>query len=202
MVVMKCFLIPILSICLLLANVDATCAMTVIARDFDQLVTRADTVFKGTVTIKRSEWMGEGSTRHIVTLVTLQVEETYKGTPATEQTLRFLGGTVGGDTMAVPEMPQFETGQRAVLFVVGNGRQFCPLVGVSQGRFHVIRDAETSHERIFTNDGFPVVNTTEIGKLDAAGVPRLKHYAHTNAQAMSSEDFRSEIVGKVAALPR
>ena len=174
--------------------------MTVVTRDFDQLVARADTVFKGTVTGKRSEWTGEGSTRRIVTFVTFQVEETYKGPPAAEQTLRFLGGTVGNDTMDVPEMPRFEPGQKAVLFVVGNGKQFCPLVGVAQGRFHVVKDIDTGREHVLTNDGAPVVTTTEIGQLDAAGVPRLRSGVHTGAQAMAAEDFRAAILNKVANL--
>ncbi len=195
-------LVFILGILLLLAGDGLTHAMTVVARDFDQLVARADTVFKGTATGKRSEWTGEGSTRRIVTYVTFQVEETYKGPPAAEQTLRFLGGMVGNDTMEVPEMPRFEPGQKAVLFVVGNGKQFCPLVGVAQGRFHVVRDETTGRERILTNDGHAVVNTGEIGKFDAAGVPRLQRYAHVDALAMAAEDFRAAILDKVASLAR
>ncbi len=191
-----------LSLIALLLSISATEAITAIARSFDELVARADTVFKGEVTAKNSQWIGEGATRHIVTFVTCKVEETYKGAPATEQTLRFLGGTVGNDTMEVPDMPQFMVGQKAVLFVVGNGKQFCPLVGVAQGRFHVVRDEAMGHERVFTNEGAPVVNTTEIGRLDEAGVPRLQHYTHTNAQPMTVDDFKSAILGKVAALPR
>lgn len=199
---MNRLLVPVLSIFLFLADASATYAMTVVARDFDQLVTRADTVFKGTVTAKRSEWTGEGSSRHIVTFVTFQVEETYKGSPITEQTLRFLGGSVGNDTMEVPEMPHFEVGQKAVLFVVGNSKQFCPLVGVAQGRFHVVKDAATGHERVFTDDSLPVVDTAKIGRLDVAGAPLLQSYAHTSTQAMTAEDFRAEILGKVATLAR
>ena len=128
---MKRFPILILGLCLLLGSAHPARAITVIARDFDQLVTRADTVFKGTVASKTSQWTGQETTRHIVTFVTFKVDETYKGAAAPGQTLRFLGGTVGNDTMEVPDMPQFEVGQKAVLFVVGNGKQFCPLVGVA-----------------------------------------------------------------------
>ena len=175
-------------------------ALTTVARDFDQLVTRADTVFKGTVSAKTSRRTGEGADRHIVTLVTFQVEETYKGTAAPFQTLRFLGGTVGAETMEVPDLPRFEVGQKAVLFVVGNGKQFCPLVGVAQGRFQVVRDEATGRERVFTNEGSPVVSTSEIGKLDEAGGLRLRGDVQAAAPAMTTEDFRSEIAGKVAAL--
>ena len=197
---MKSFPALFLGFLLLLTTSRTVQAITAIPRDFNELTTRADTVFKGVVTTKNSQWVGEGDRRHIVTFVTFRVEETYKGTPATEQTLRFLGGTVGTEAMEVPDLPKFETGQRAVLFVVNNGKQFCPLVGVAQGRFHVVNDDATGRERIFTNEGLPVVNTKEIGKLDETGTPRLQRYAHTGVQALSSEDFKAEILGKVAAL--
>ena len=201
-VTIKRLLVFILSVFLVSTGTSPVRAITVVARDFDQLVTRADTVFKGTVANKHSEWTGEGNARHIVTFVTFQVEETYKGTVAAEQTLRFLGGTVDDTTLEVPEMPQFEVGQKAILFVVGNGKQFCPLVGVTQGRFHVIRDATTGTERIFTDDHFPVVATAKIGRLDATGTPLLQSYAHADAQAMKAGDFRAEILGKVIGLTR
>ena len=199
---MKFFLAIAVSLLFLFIATPTTRAITAIARDFDQLVTRADTVFKGTVTAKSSLWTGEGEQRHIVTFVTFHVEETYKGASAAEQTLRFLGGTVGDDTMEVPDLPKFETGQRAVLFVVNNGKQFCPLVGVAQGRFHVVHDDASGRDRVFTNEGLPVVDTAEIGQLDASGVPKLQRYAHTGTPALSSEDFKAAVLGKVAVLTR
>ncbi len=185
---------------LLLAGAATSRALTVLTRDFDQLVARADTVFKGVVTAKTARWVGEGEKRHINTFVTFRVEETYKGESVPEQTLKFLGGELDGVGMEVPDMPQFEVGQDAVLFVVNNGTQFCPLVGVAQGRFHVVKDTATGRDRIFTDDHFPVVNTAEIGKLDEGGVPRLRRYAHSGAQAMAAEEFRAEILGKAAVL--
>ena len=196
---MKRILSVLPALLLYLLGTNALHALTVIARDPDQLVTRADTVFKGTVTTKASVWIGEANSRHIVTFVTFQVEETYKGAPATEQTLRFLGGTVGNQTMDVPDMPRFEVGQKAVLFVVGNGKQFCPLVGVAQGRFHVVKDETAGNERVFTDDGSPVFNTVEIGHVDAAGLPLLSRYVHTGTQAMTAESFKAAILDKVAA---
>ena len=176
-------------------------AITVVARDFDGLVARADTVFKGTVTAKKSAWTGEGTARHIVTFVTFQVEETYKGAPASAQTLRFLGGTVGDDTLEVPDLPRFEVGQRAVLFVGNNGKQFFPLVGAAQGRFHVVRDAASGQDRIFADDGAPVARTADIGQVDEAGRARPRsNHAPADGAAMTAESFRAEIVGKVAAL--
>ncbi len=68
--VMKRFSVLVPIVILFLCGADVLQAMTVVARDFDQIVTRADTIFKGTVTSKMSEWTGEGNTRHIVTFVT------------------------------------------------------------------------------------------------------------------------------------
>ena len=199
---MKTSFVLILALLLLLGGTDAARALTTIPRDFDELVARADTVFKGTVSAQTSQWVGQNENRHIVTFVTFQVEETYKGTPAGTQTLRFLGGTVGNDAMEVPDLPKFTVGQKAVLFVVNNGKQFCPLVGITQGRFRVVTEAATGRERVFTEDGSPVVNTAEIGKVDAAAAPRLKRDAGTGAAPITADDFRSQILGKVAALPR
>lgn len=189
--------ILILGMMVFFATANPVQAVTTIPRNFDQLVSRADAIFKGSVIDKTSRWTGEGATHHIVTLVTFQVEETYKGTPTPTQTLRFLGGTVGGDTLSVPEMPQFEVGQKAVLFVVDNGKLFCPLVGVAQGRFHVVVDAATHHERVLTDDFSPVVDTAEIGQFDAAGAPRLRRYLHTGTPALTVEEFGAKILGNV-----
>ena len=110
---------------------------------------RADAVFRGEVVATRALWVGSTpETRHIATRVTFRVHEAYKGNAAAMETLEFAGGTVDGKTLTVPGVPQFSVGQVAVLFVVGQGKQFCPLVGIAQGRFHVVKDATTGTERV------------------------------------------------------
>ncbi len=175
-------------------------ALTVVPRDFDQLVARADTVFRGQVTTKNSLWIGAGEMRHIATQVTFRVAETYKGEVKVEQTLEFAGGTVGDATVQIPGVPQFEVGEDAVLFVVGNGKQFCPLVGIHQGRFHVRKDATTNTERIFTEEGYPVVDPAELGQVDETGAPRLRRYAEAKTSGITAETFKANILAKVAAL--
>ena len=175
-------------------------ALTAIERDFDGLVARAETIFKGTVTAQESLWTGEGPNRHIVTRVTFQVLDTYKGAAASSQTLEFLGGTVAGVTLAVPDMPKFALGETAVLFVVGNGVQLCPLVGAYQGRFPVQRDAATaSGERVFTHDGNPVVDTALVGQTnETTGAPKLRAYRNSGANsAVSSDAFKEAITAKL-----
>ena len=173
-------------------------ALTVVPRSFDELVEHADAAFKGTVTATNSQWTGNGAARHIVTFVTFRVDETYKGDAAPTRTLRFFGGTVNGTTMEVPDMPRFTVGQVAVLFEKGNGQQFCPLVGVQQGRFHVNKDA-AGVERVTTDDGSPVTSTTELGQLAADGTPILRQHALAHEPGMTLDSFRTEISGKVSS---
>ena len=195
---MKSLATFLVGLLLTLAGTGVAQALTVIPRSFDELVARADTVFKGEVVASNSLWVGAGATRHIATRVTFRVDETYKGGAAAQQTLEFVGGTVGDTTLEIPGVPRFEVGQAAVLFVVGNGTQFCPLVGVYQGRFHVVKDATTGVERVFTDDGLPVADTADLGQSDEAGVPRLKHSADARVPGMTIGDFRSEILRRLA----
>src|SRR3954451_18031632 len=74
-------------------------ATSVIPPTFDELVTKAETIFEGTVTVSRSEWTGEGSNRHIVTYVSFKLADAIKGAPGSDYTIQMFGGTVDGETM-------------------------------------------------------------------------------------------------------
>src|ERR1700712_3865297 len=74
---MKRFPLLFAALVFLFVGTDAARALTVVPRDFDELVTGADTVFKGAVTATTPSWVGDGENRHIVTRVTFRVEETY-----------------------------------------------------------------------------------------------------------------------------
>ena len=169
----------------------AALATTVIPPSFDDLVGRAEMIFQGTVTDVRSEWTGEGAQRHIMSYVTVKVEEAVKGNPGASVTLRMLGGTVGAETMEVADAPKFKVGDRDILFVENNGTQFIPLVGIMHGRFRVKKD-ETGRDAVFTNEGSPLSDVTQLGKNEAAAsagraisAQELKQAIHTKAQAQS-----------------
>jgi hypothetical protein len=129
-------------------------ATTVIPPSFDELVSRAEVIFQGTVTDVRSQWVGEGGQRHINSYVTFKVEDAIKGKPGAQITLQMLGGTVGSETMEVTDAPKFKVGDRDILFVENNGTQFVPLVGIMHGRFRVKKD-EAGRDAAFTNEGSP-----------------------------------------------
>lgn len=154
----------LLALAALAAFIPTTQATTVIPPTFDELVDQAEIIFQGEVTAVKSQWVGEGAQRHIVSYVTFRIEDSLKGNPGQSYTIRMLGGTVGDESMGVTDAPKFDVGDRDVLFVQNNGTQFIPLVGIMYGRFHVQRD-QTGHESVLTNQGEAV---NGLGEFKAA----------------------------------
>jgi hypothetical protein len=163
-------------------------ATTVIPPTFDELVTKAEAIFEGTVTGTRSEWTGEGTNRHIVTYVTFKIQDAIKGAVGAEYTIRMFGGTVNGQTMEVTDAPKFKIGDRDILFVEHNGSQFIPLVGIMHGRFHVQSDAG-ANEKITKDSGAAMANLAKLGQDEVAAA---------NGPAMSKADFKSAVRQKLA----
>ena len=161
-------------------------ATTVIPPSFDELVSRAEMIFQGSVTGVRSEWTGEGAQRHIMSYVTLKVEDAIKGNPGSTVTLRMLGGTVGGETMEVTDAPKFKVGERDILFVENNGTQFVPLVGIMHGRFRVKKDP-AGQDAVFTNEGSPLSDVSNLGKNEEAA---------SAGRPISKQEFRQAIQAK------
>lgn len=169
----------------LFAGVRALPATTVIPPNFDELVSRAEVIFQGSVTDVRSQWIGEGAQRHIVTYVTFRVEDTMKGAPGTSYTMRMLGGTVDGRTMEVSDSPKFKMGDRDILFVEHNGQQFIPLVGIMHGRFRIKHDAAMGRDIIKTNTGEPVDDVARLGKEE--------HVVASEKTAITPAQFKAAI---------
>src|ERR1700674_516673 len=173
--------------CAVLAIASAR-ATTVIPPTFDQLVGDAELIFQGTVTDVRSQWIGEGAERAVVSFITFQIEDTLKGNPGSSYTIRMLGGTIGGKTWEVTDAPRFKVGDRDILFVEHNNSQFVPLVGIMHGRFHVQQDAN-GPESISKDNGAPLADVTKLGKDETAA---------TSGKALTSADFKSAIRQKLA----
>jgi hypothetical protein len=152
---------------LALASICTVLATTVIPPSFDELVNEAEMIFQGTVTGVHSQWIGEGAQRRIVSYVTFKVEDTLKGNPGTETTLRMFGGTVNGQTMQASDTPKFSVGDRDVLFVEHNGTQFIPLVGIMYGRYRIKKD-ESGRDVVLSNKGEPLTSVEQVGKESVA----------------------------------
>jgi len=176
-------------------------ATTVIPPSFDELVAQAEVIFQGTVTDVQSQWTGEGGQRHIVTLVTLKVEDALKGDPGASYTVRMFGGTVDGTTMEVSDTPKFKVGDRDILFVEHNGTQFVPLVGIMHGRFRVKADAERGADVVVKDNGAAVTDLAQLGKEDflkddhaTTNTPQAK-----GSGSLDAVSFKSAIRAKLAA---
>lgn len=190
---MKTFRLLLFGFCAL-AAVNFARATTVIPPTFDELVTRAELIFQGTVTDISSQWVGEGSQRHIVTFVTFKVDDQIKGDAGASYTIRMLGGTVGEQTMEVTDAPKFARGDRDILFVENNGRQFVPLVGIMHGRFRVERDERSGQDVVADDHGGAVTDLAELGKEEA--MPQAKS---ASAPSLSVLDFKAAIRAKLGS---
>lgn len=145
----------------LVAGVAAR-ATSVVPPSFAELVGGAEAIYRGTVTAvqPRLVAMPDGSSM-IETFVTLAVERTLKGTAQTSVTLELTGGTLNGETVEVSGMPHFTVGARELVFVTGNGTQFCPLVRMMHGRYRVAKDT-AGRDYIARDNGRPLNDTSEV----------------------------------------
>jgi hypothetical protein len=168
-------------------------ATTVIPPSFDQLVTQAQAIFQGSVTDVRSQWVGEGSQRQIVSYVTFKVEDSLKGDTGTSYSIRMYGGTVGEDSMGISDAPVFKVGDRDIVFVENNGSQAIPLVGIMYGRFHVQRD-QSGQDVVMRNEGEPVKNVASLGREMEAAAP-----ANAAEPNMTADAFKSAVKSKLQA---
>jgi hypothetical protein len=167
--------------------------MTVVKRDFPELVGRAEQIIVGTVATIRETEDPPGVP---VTLVTFSDVTVLKGDVGGDFTLRLSGGGSGRYAVQIPDMPHFSVGERAVLFVAGNGRDICPLVGVWQGRFRIRVSAASGEEIVEGNDGKPVVGLAGRELEFAAAAAGAGGGA---AAPMSLDAFRDLIAAEMAA---
>jgi hypothetical protein len=169
-------------------------ALSVLPVDFNNLVDDADSIFQGEVLSVRSDWTGLNENRHIATFVQFRVVRVFKGSAPNPQTLEIFGGTVGTQAMKVPGLPEFQVGKMELLFVRNNGKEFCPLVGVFHGRFHIEKDAASGEERVFMNDGRALTETTQVGKSTEAPASASAR----SGQGMTVTDFGLRIQARLA----
>lgn len=136
-------------------------ALTVLPEDLDSLTADAELIFIGTVTSIRSEGgptiRSERKPNTIYTYVTFSDLKVVKGTyQQGTMEVRLTGGTVAGETLAIPGMPKFVVGDKDLIFLAGNFRDFCPIVGWGQGRFRIRWDQALRKEVVFDDDNLPI----------------------------------------------
>ena len=99
-----------------------------------ELARDADVIVKGNVTDIQTR---PGRDRDdLTTLVTVAVEEAWKGAPAGQITVAVQGGIAGDVVQAVSGEPRFSRGERVILFLKATGDRYT-IVGRRQGKFIV-----------------------------------------------------------------
>ena len=84
----------------------------------DERIAGAERVVVARAGAVAAEWReNEHGDRLIVSRIDLQVEETLKGVGASTLSLELEGGTLGGLTLRVSDLPMLETGERAIFFL-------------------------------------------------------------------------------------
>lgn len=185
-----------LLIATLAVTILPTQAMSVIPPTFDELVSLSELVVRGQVTSVRSAYVDTQQGRAIKTFVTFKVERTLKGTPPAndELTLVFLGGKVGEDAMEIAGMPAFQTGDREIVFVNGNGRVLCPLISGGHGRYRLLHDAATDRDYVARENRVPLESTGEIS------IPLQSARTKSATGALTPSDFEAKIAEAVTRL--
>ncbi len=175
-----------------LALIGPARATTVIPPSFPELVAEAECIVRGTVTAVEARAVPTPRGEAIHTFVTVAVEECLKGAAPRTLTLTLAGGTLGEKRAAIAGMPQFKAGDREILFVQGNGRQLCPLVGFFHGRYRVLTDATTGRDYVARSNGLPLTSIAEVGSSlpDPARLPAV---ARAASAGLTPAEFLAQV---------
>lgn len=115
---------------------------TMLAMSVDELAQKSDMVVVGRVISTEPRESEDG--KRISTLVTLRVDQAWKGRPTEEVRILALGGTLEGISQVVMGAARFEDGEEVVVFLrsLRTAEPLTEVVGMAQGKLSVDRDAD------------------------------------------------------------
>jgi len=135
-------------------------------KSFDKLVAESDGIVVATV---RQVQFAADAQHDIGTYVTFDNLQMLEGRAAAPTlTLRMKGGRVGNEILFVDGVPQFQEGERVLMFVQGNGRDLVPLVGWTQGLFRLVTGAD-GRTVVADAGGHPVLGVKDNHVMTAEG---------------------------------
>lgn len=179
--------------------VQPALATTVVPPTFNELVSQAEVIVEAEVTSKRCEFTPVGGGNVIHTYVTLSVLKQIKGESPETIELRLLGGTIGDEGMIVEGVPEFEIGDRDVLFIENNGTQYCPLVAVMHGRYPVVtRDGV---DVVLRSNGVPLTSPDQVQMSLGHGGSSGVLSTGASGAAMTLAQFENEIAEELSHAP-
>lgn len=168
-------------------------ATTVAPISFAELVDQSELVFVGEAIDSRAIWETRGGVKQISTIVGFNVIKILKGQTGQRAELNFAGGTIDNVSQTIAGMPQFQEGDRDVLFVSADRQAISPLVGFWHGRYRVVRDQATGRESVRTHDGLPVLGGMNLRDATAQRTPL--------SGSLSLEQFAAMVTERLAQRP-
>jgi hypothetical protein len=118
----------------------------------------------------------------IWTFTWFQVEETWRGNPPSQITVRLLGGTMGNITSHVSGIPGFRPGEDVVLFLQPTKRGDFSVVSWEQGTFRVTRDPAGTQSYVMQD-------TASFATFD----PATRQFQATGIRHMPLNAFRAQV---------
>lgn len=112
----------------------------------EELVRRADLVVRGRVREIASHEAPDRSV--ITTAVILFVEEQWKGPKVSGITLEYPGGSAGGITLRVTDIPQFSRAEEVILFLKQHEDGQLATIGGKQGKFTIKTDLQSGRAMV------------------------------------------------------
>ena len=149
---------------LLMGMVSLSCnATTLLGMDIDDIAREAELIFEGMVLV--TEARQESNSGIISTYVTFQISDVIKGDyDADSVELKFMGGSINGEVVAVSGLTIPQQGERGIYFVESLNRDLInPLLGWSQGHFLIVDEAGIP--RISTVDSEPVTAVDSVANI-------------------------------------
>jgi hypothetical protein len=159
----------LLAIVLVAVYSSAAHGTSVRAVSVAEMLQQSEFVFEGRVMGLRPDQ--DPSSGIIRTYVSFEILDVLKGEYSSDTImLSFMGGTVGGATLAVGDMQIPEIDEKGVYFVESlQRRQVHPFYGWSQGHFLVVAD-EQGVERVLTKARRPVAAMESRPEIQVKGL--------------------------------
>jgi hypothetical protein len=121
-------------------------ATTVVKLSLEEMTRRSKRIVVGRCISTESRWNGKNTL--ILTFSKFSVSEDLKGESGGSITVMTVGGTVNGVTQTVSGTPQFAADEEVVLFLEGTKSSQWQPVGLSQGRFRILRESGTGQQEV------------------------------------------------------
>ncbi len=121
-------------------------ATTMVSMSMEQLTQASSDIVQAHVVTQVSAW--NATHTQIVTITTLAVSQTLKGSASSTIQVRQLGGTVGNMTVFIPGDIALRPQAEYVLFLEPADSSNYRVVGMTQGAYPVYQDATTREARV------------------------------------------------------